>query len=68
MESTKLLDYEEYVFQDFVEDNKNGNQAADAKPTAYTGVHTTSFKDMQLKSELSQAITDCGFEHPSDVQ
>jgi ATP-dependent RNA helicase UAP56/SUB2 len=34
----------------------------------YTGVHSTSFKDMLLKPELQQAIVDCGFEHPSDVQ
>ena len=36
--------------------------------TTYTGVHTTSFRDFLLKSELSRAITECGFEHPSEVQ
>lgn len=39
-----------------------------AKPTAFVGVHATSFKDMLLKPELQKAIVDCGFEHPSDVQ
>lgn len=29
---------------------------------------TTSFQSMGLKTEIMQAITDCGFEHPSEVQ
>ena len=29
---------------------------------------TTGFKDFLLKPELQRAITDCGFEHPSEVQ
>lgn len=45
------------------ESNTTGN-----KVTTYTGVHTTSFRDFLLKSELSRAITECGFEHPSEVQ
>jgi ATP-dependent RNA helicase UAP56/SUB2 len=60
-----LPDYEDYILED--NDVTNGNGAA-AKPTTYTGVQSTSFKDMLLKPELQQAITDCGFEHPSDVQ
>ena len=46
---------------------KAGN-SAQAKPSDYVGVHSTSFKDMLLKPELQQSIVDCGFEHPSDVQ
>merc|ERR1711871_696634 len=34
----------------------------------YAGVHTSGFRDFVLKSELLRAITDCGFEHPSEVQ
>jgi ATP-dependent RNA helicase UAP56/SUB2 len=52
----------------FDDQNQNGNATTAAKPTAFTGVHATSFKDMLLKPELLQSITDCGFEHPSDVQ
>jgi ATP-dependent RNA helicase UAP56/SUB2 len=63
----ELPDYEDYVLQDD-DAAQNGNATAAAKPTAYTGVHTTSFKDMGLKSELLHSITDCGFEHPSEVQ
>ncbi len=62
---TDLPDYEDYVLeQDPDEVAQNGTTA---KPTCYTGVHSTSFKDMLLKPELLQSITDCGFEHPSDV-
>lgn len=70
VDKTELPDYDDYVFveQDIEDAGQNGNATAAAKPTAYTGVHSTSFKDMLLKPELLQAITDCGFEHPSDVQ
>lgn len=64
--NNELPDYEEYILEDDAAQNENQNGAA--KPTAYTGVHTTSFKDMNLKAELLHSITDCGFEHPSDVQ
>jgi ATP-dependent RNA helicase UAP56/SUB2 len=29
------------------------------------GVHATGFNDFLMKPELLQAISDCGFEHPS---
>ncbi|KAM3416039.1 hypothetical protein BST61_g9525 [Cercospora zeina] len=35
---------------------------------SYVGVHSQSFRDFLLKPELLKAITDCGFEHPSEVQ
>jgi len=34
----------------------------------YTSIHASGFKDFLLKPELLRAITDCGFEHPSEVQ
>lgn len=58
-----LPDYD-YVLEPEVEDQQKPTQ----KPTTYTGVHSTSFKDMLLKPELQRAIVDCGFEHPSEVQ
>jgi len=68
-ETELLPDYEDYVLeQDLDDQNANGATTTAAKPTAFTGVHATSFKDMLLKPELLQSITDCGFEHPSDVQ
>jgi len=33
-----------------------------------SSVNTTNFRDFMLKPELSRAIGDCGFEHPSEVQ
>lgn len=34
----------------------------------FAGIHSTGFKDFLLKPDLMKAITDCGFEHPSEVQ
>jgi len=34
----------------------------------YTGLNISGFRDFLLKPELLLAITDCGFEHPSEVQ
>lgn len=33
---------------------------------SYVGIHSTGFRDFLLKNELLRAITDCGFEHPSE--
>ena len=33
---------------------------------SYVGIHSTGFRDFLLKGELLRAITDCGFEHPSE--
>jgi len=41
---------------------------ADKSKGSYVGIHSTSFRDFLLKPELLKAITDCGFEHPSEVQ
>lgn len=32
----------------------------------YVGINTSSFRDFMLKPELTRAIIDCGFEHPSE--
>jgi ATP-dependent RNA helicase UAP56/SUB2 len=34
----------------------------------YVGIHSTGFRDFLLKPELLRAISDLGFEHPSEVQ
>ena len=39
---------------------------AGAKKGSYVGIHSTGFRDFLLKGELLRAITDCGFEHPSE--
>ena len=38
------------------------------KKGSYVGIHSTGFRDFLLKPELQRAITDCGFEHPSEGQ
>lgn len=45
----------------------DANAKGDSKiKGSYVGIHATTFKDFLLKSELLRAITDCGFEHPSE--
>lgn len=62
----ELLDYEEEETQ------QNGAAVAgEGKKEVkgmYVSIHTTGFRDLLLKPELLRAITDCGFEHPSEVQ
>lgn len=50
-------------------DAKKDGLKASGAPVAkgsYVGVHSRSFEDFLLKPELIRAITDCGFEHPSE--
>jgi ATP-dependent RNA helicase UAP56/SUB2 len=54
-----LEDYVEDLDDQAVENNEDTKKG-------YVGVHAVSFDDMQLKRELTRAITDCGFEHPSE--
>ncbi|GAA6041106.1 hypothetical protein JCM8097_004115 [Rhodosporidiobolus ruineniae] len=48
-------------------DAPSGAEAKDQKGS-YVGVHSTGFRDFLLKPELLRAISDLGFEHPSEVQ
>ncbi|KAG2449854.1 hypothetical protein HYH02_005377 [Chlamydomonas schloesseri] len=59
----ELLDYEE---DDVAEAEAVGKAGQEKK--GYVGIHATGFKELMLKPELLQAIADCGFEHPSEVQ
>lgn len=54
-------EYEDVVINDVPAAQTGGVQGINA-------LHSTSFKDFLLKEELQRAITDCGFEHPSEVQ
>ena len=44
------------------------DSAKELKKGSYVGIHSSGFRDFLLKSELLLAVTDCGFEHPSQVQ
>ena len=43
-----------------------GGKGAEKGKGSYVGIHSTGFRDFLLKNELLRAITDCGFEHPSE--
>lgn len=50
----------------------DGSQDGDDKDTnkkvCFEAIHASGFSDFLLRAELSRAIVDCGFEHPSEVQ
>ena len=53
--------------------NGSGAAATDGAATeskdqkgSYVGIHSTGFRDFLLKPELLRAISDLGFEHPSE--
>lgn len=50
-------------------EDKKGDLTVTGRPDkkgSYVGIHSTGFRDFLLKGELLRAITDCGFEHPSE--
>jgi ATP-dependent RNA helicase UAP56/SUB2 len=47
---------------------KKGDLTVSGGKGSYVGIHSTGFRDFLLKPELLRAITDCGFEHPSEGQ
>ena len=59
-----LLDYEDEA----APASGKGGEDKQVKKGSYVGVHSSGFKDFILKPELTRAIVDCGFEHPSEVQ
>jgi ATP-dependent RNA helicase UAP56/SUB2 len=64
MSAEEIAEYEE-------EEERLVASAADPKDARkghYVGTHTSNFRDFILKPELLRAVTDCGFEHPSEVQ
>lgn len=70
-EQEELLDYEE---EQQAPDGETETKAeATIKPKeqvrkGYTDLNSAGFRDFLLKPELLLAVTDCGFEHPSEVQ
>jgi ATP-dependent RNA helicase UAP56/SUB2 len=70
-ENKALADEEELV--DYDEDAPATESAAqkkeiNVKKGSYVGIHSSGFRDLLLRPELINAVTDCGFEHPSEVQ
>ena len=68
--------YEEDTVLDYIdEDNDSPAKTAGTKDTpsmkkamhgTYASIHSSGFRDFLLKPALLHAITDCGFEHPSE--
>jgi len=63
-EGAELLDYEEEP----IAEEKEATEAKKDVRGSYAGIHSSGFRDFLLKTELLRAVTDCGFEHPSEVQ
>ena len=42
------------------------NKGEEGVKRGYVGIHSSGFKDFLLKPELLRALSDCGFEHPSE--
>lgn len=61
-----LLDYEPVEDEETLD--KPTASAADTKKGHYVGLQSSTFKDFLLKPAILRAVTDCGFEHPSEVQ
>lgn len=66
----ELVDYEEGEAETSESKTTTGATAkkSEVKKGSYAGIHSSGFRDFLLKSELLLAVTDCGFEHPSEVQ
>jgi ATP-dependent RNA helicase UAP56/SUB2 len=66
-----LVDYEEKEDPEAAgaaDGEKKNAKITEVKKGSYAGIHSSGFRDFLLKSELLLAVTDCGFEHPSEVQ
>eukprot|EP00468_Gymnochlora_sp_CCMP2014_P002641 CAMPEP_0167763734 /NCGR_PEP_ID=MMETSP0110_2-20121227/13567_1 /TAXON_ID=629695 /ORGANISM="Gymnochlora sp., Strain CCMP2014" /LENGTH=305 /DNA_ID=CAMNT_0007650911 /DNA_START=78 /DNA_END=992 /DNA_ORIENTATION=- len=61
-----LVDYDDDEL-DTKADTKAKPETA-VKKGSYAGIHASGFRDLVLKPELLQAVSDCGFELPSQVQ
>ncbi|KAF8823868.1 hypothetical protein HHX47_DHR9000114 [Lentinula edodes] len=66
-----LIDYEDDIPIPAATSNGAVSGAADGDDKDkknFSGIHSTGFRDFLLKPELLRAISDLGFEHPSEVQ
>lgn len=61
-------DLAEYDDDDVVANSSNSKGNPAPQKGSYAGIHSTGFRDFLLKPELQNAISACGFEHPSEVQ
>lgn len=67
----ELVDYDDEAEEPYVAPTTvaatAGAENGDAdKKGSYVGIHSTGFRDFLLKPEILRAISDLGFEHPSE--
>eukprot|EP00298_Acanthocystis_sp_HF-20_P013436 c20349_g1_i3.p1 GENE.c20349_g1_i3~~c20349_g1_i3.p1 ORF type:complete len:434 (-),score=115.03 c20349_g1_i3:114-1415(-) len=67
-EQEELPSYDDVAGLDDTDLTKQTSTMASSQKKGHSGVHASGFRDFVLKSELLNAIRDCGFEHPSEVQ
>mmetsp|Transcript_29052 Transcript_29052/g.28747 ORF Transcript_29052/g.28747 Transcript_29052/m.28747 type:complete len:431 (-) Transcript_29052:37-1329(-) len=60
----ELPDYNE---SDADQEENKGTKTR-VKKSGFSGIHSAGFSEFLLKEELINAIHECGFEHPSEVQ
>jgi ATP-dependent RNA helicase UAP56/SUB2 len=63
---SQLAAYDDKSDDEEVNKDKPKDQAK--KDDTYVAIHASGFRDFLLRAELLRAISDCGFEHPSEVQ
>lgn len=66
LDQDEFVDYDEDEATLAANESKTAAQATTAR--GHAGIHASGFRDFLLKPALNRAITDCGFEHPSEVQ
>jgi len=66
---TELTEYDESDEEENIKEatEKKQNEQKKSEDT-YVAIHSAGFREFLLKPELLRAISDCGFEHPSEVQ
>eukprot|EP00020_Sapocribrum_chincoteaguense_P001333 CAMPEP_0170745738 /NCGR_PEP_ID=MMETSP0437-20130122/8447_1 /TAXON_ID=0 /ORGANISM="Sexangularia sp." /LENGTH=454 /DNA_ID=CAMNT_0011084465 /DNA_START=449 /DNA_END=1813 /DNA_ORIENTATION=- len=63
-----LAEYDSDDDAGLTEQTTKGTDTTTKAKDTYVGVHSSGFREFLLRPELLRAITDAGFEHPSEVQ
>lgn len=64
----ELPDFDEDVSEGTKQEQKENGTSTAAASKASGAISASGFRDFLLKAEIMQAIVECGFEHPSEVQ
>lgn len=62
----EIIEYEDLETETYSSSSVSSESKSDSSLKAsHVGIHSTSFRDFNLKAELLKAIADNRFEHPS---